>query len=227
MSRRRWWTAILGLAVSACVGSPPPPAPSAPPSASRTITKSTPSAVQTAEGIVLRAVLTDPIASWHRVAFIPFGEAEDRLGVIDDIHHAPLPLMPPSFAVAPDGSLWLLDLVKQRVAHYSAAGAFLGAVGGFEFDRFSPSPLDIAFVGDRLFAVERLARSAGSAIRFVDGDALSPRNELLGGGVPLLVFQLFQGSAELIGVSGGYAPTPGPSLGAGASRPGTSRRGWG
>jgi hypothetical protein len=220
MSWNRWWSAILLLLVPACVGSPSPPSP--PAHASQTtavaITPSaapTPSAVQIAERLVLRAVITDPITSWHRVAFIPFGEAQDRLGVIDDINRAPLPLMPPSFAVAPDDSLWLLDLIKQRVVHYSAAGAFLGAVGGFEFDRFSPSALDVAFVGDRLYVVERFPHAAGSAVRFVDGEALSSRIELAAEASPVIVPVLLQGAAELVGLSGGYALADGHDLGQG------------
>jgi hypothetical protein len=218
MSRTRRWMPVLLLAVSACVRSPSPPAPSE--SSSRTSSDApTPAAVQTAEGIVLRADLKDPVTMWEQVAFIPFGASESELGVIDDIEQASLPLMPPSFALAPDGSLWVLDLIKRRVAQYSAAGSFLGAVGGFDLDRFSPSPIDMGFVGDRLFVVERLEQATGSAIRFVEGGVLSPRTALRGGGVPVYVFKLLQGSSELMGVSGGYALTSEHHLGLGPRGP--------
>ena len=64
-------------------------------------------------------------------------------------------MVPFSFAIAPDRSIWMLDEVKRRVAHYSSGGRFLGAVGGFRFDRFHAHPRDLAFAGRRLITLEQ------------------------------------------------------------------------
>jgi hypothetical protein len=89
----------------------------------------------------------------------------------------PVPIVPPSFAVAPDGSLWFLDIVKHRVAHYSGSGAFLGAVGGLQFDRFHPYAQDVGFGGGRLHVLEAEHRNAAALLRGVLG-RLGPRTPL-------------------------------------------------
>jgi hypothetical protein len=104
--------------------------------------------------LVLTADLGEPPARWDLVTTIPFGTGDDRLGLIDDPARAPFPSFAPSFAVGPDGSLWFLDEVQRRVAHFSAGGVFLGAVGGIFFDRYHPHVQDLAFVGNDLFVLQ-------------------------------------------------------------------------
>jgi hypothetical protein len=80
---------------------------------------------------------------WELVARVPFGAAANELGTLTDPTKAPHPVIPPSFAVASDGSFWVADPVKLRLAHYSSTGAFLGSVSGLYFDRHHPHARDV------------------------------------------------------------------------------------
>jgi len=91
----------------------------------------------------LTADLRERAPDWKRLAFIPFGRGEARLGHEVPPVHTDRPLMPPSFAVARDGSFWILDVVKRRIAHYAPGGSYLGEVGGLFFDRAHPYPVDL------------------------------------------------------------------------------------
>jgi hypothetical protein len=71
------------------------------------------------------------------------------------------PVVPVSFAVARDGSLWLLDEVKHRLAHFDATGTLLGAIGGITFDLFHPRPRDVAMDGDVPVVLEDGLRHEG------------------------------------------------------------------
>ena len=84
---------------------------------------------------------------WRLVASIPFGPRREALGEIPEGPRSPVPMVPFSFAVAPDRSFWILDEVKRRVAHYSAEGRFIGDLGGLRFDRFHPHPRDLVIAG--------------------------------------------------------------------------------
>jgi hypothetical protein len=119
-------------------------------------------------GLVLTADLSERPAVWKRLAFIPFGWSESRLGHLMPPVHTDRPLMPPSFAVAPDGSLWVLDVVKRRIAHFTAAGSYLGAVGGLFFDRAHPQPRDIAFADGGPVVLQQF-HLAASVLQVVDG----------------------------------------------------------
>jgi hypothetical protein len=97
--------------------------------------------------LILTADLTERPSGWHGVFAVPFGARREQLGFVPIGRHTPVPYVPMSFAVAGDGSVWFLDPVKRRLAHYSSDGDFLGEIGGIPFDRFHPSPRDIAMVG--------------------------------------------------------------------------------
>ncbi len=103
---------------------------------------------------MLTADLGERPARWELVTTVPFGVGGDGLGLVDDPDRAPFPNFPPSFAVDSDGTLWFLDEVQRRVAHFSASGRFLGAVDGIFFDRFHPHVQDLAFVGDELIVLQ-------------------------------------------------------------------------
>ena len=96
--------------------------------------------------LVLTADLSERAPPWHRVTRIPFGDGADELGYVPVGRHTPVPYVPKAFAVSGDGSMWFLDPVKHRLAHYSPRGGFLGEIDGVPFDRFHPSPRDIAMV---------------------------------------------------------------------------------
>jgi hypothetical protein len=90
--------------------------------------------------------LDEPAAAWTEVAFLPAGEAEDEVGV-QPCFHCGDQQMPTALAVGGDGSFWIADRYKRRVAHFDADGSFLEA---FEVPA---GPADLAFVGDRLFVL--------------------------------------------------------------------------
>src|SRR5438067_12787062 len=107
--------------------------------------------------IVLRADLSEPPRRWHVVARIPYGPRASELGLVPSGRSSPLRLVPFAFAIGQDRSIWVLDAVKRRIAHYAADGHYLGAVHGFRFDRFHAHPRDMAFAGDRLVTLEPAA----------------------------------------------------------------------
>ena len=104
--------------------------------------------------LVLTADLGEPAASWDLVTRLAFGSGRGQLGLEDDPARTPIPHFAPSFAVAPDRSMWLLDEVNRRVVHVAASGAYLGEVGGISFDRFHPHVQDIAFFGSDLVMLQ-------------------------------------------------------------------------
>jgi hypothetical protein len=98
--------------------------------------------------LVLMANLLERSPQWQRVLSIRFGNRTDELGFVPVGRHTPVAYVPKSFAVASDGSVWVLDAVKHRLAHFTGDGRFLGEIGGIPFDPHHPSPRDIAMLGE-------------------------------------------------------------------------------
>jgi hypothetical protein len=75
---------------------------------------------------VLDVDLFEHPGRWERVAFIPFGKGEQRLG----FRHYPesVDSLPSSFQIAADGTLWIADRYKDRLAHFARDGRYLGAI---------------------------------------------------------------------------------------------------
>jgi hypothetical protein len=140
--------------------------------------------------LILTADLGERPARWPVVARIAFGEAEQDLGLVTDRSRTPIPYMPPSFAIAADGTFLVVDEVKQRVARFDPGGRYLGATGGLAFDRLDPHPRDIAMVGAEPYLLEIYA-NAGLAAGIAAVPS-APRWSL----VPL-----FDGDRHVIGVS--------------------------
>ena len=169
---------LAAALLAGCDAAPPAPAPASGGTASSPVP--TPPSTPGPRGptrlpaVVLVADLSRPPARWDRVAFVPFGRGPRRLGLVISRRLTPVPIVPPSFAVAPDGSLWFLDIVKHRLAHYSGSGGFLGAVGGLRFDRFHPYAQDVGFGGRRLYVLEARHRNAAALLRAVPG-RIGPR----------------------------------------------------
>jgi hypothetical protein len=111
-------------------------------------------AAATLAPVVLRADFSQEPAAWHLVATIPYGSHTAELGQVPVGEHTPVQYLPMSFAVAPDRSIWILDWVKRRLAHYSSAGRYLGAVSGLHADRFHPHGRDVMMAGDRPVVLE-------------------------------------------------------------------------
>jgi hypothetical protein len=118
--------------------------------------------------------------------------------------HTDRPLLPPSFAVGPDGSLWILDVVKRRIAHYSADGAYLGSVGGLFFDRGHPQPRDLVFAGGALTILQQYR--LGSSVRRVRDGRIGPSTAVTdAAGRGLLVRFLYPSPGPLLGLADGLA----------------------
>jgi hypothetical protein len=71
---------------------------------------------------------------WPAVLSVRFGSGNSQLGSIQAKRYG-APAFPKSFTVVRDGSFWILDIVKDRLAHYSRHGEYLGYLrGGLHFD---------------------------------------------------------------------------------------------
>jgi len=121
--------------------------------------------------VELRAYLSERSGRWEPVVTIPFGA--DAPGLAFAPAHESPAVEPSAFAVAPDGTIWILDAGKSRLAHYGRAGRFLGAIAGL-----SPHARDVAFAGDAMWVIDReqgflaAAVPTGELVRtaFAEGD---------------------------------------------------------
>jgi hypothetical protein len=159
-------------------------------------------------GITVVADLSDPVVRWRPSIFVPFGDADDEVGALLKKRLASIPIVPPSFAVDSDGSVWLIDLVKRRVVHYAPDGRFLGAVGGLEFDRFSPYPQDLGFFGGSLELVEHVHSTLQSNLRSV-GARIGPRRRVHVASEQLVVGHLVAPQTDVLGRVTGTAGSDG------------------
>ncbi|HYT30656.1 MAG TPA: hypothetical protein VEN82_07745 [Actinomycetota bacterium] len=212
------WPALLLILAAACGGGSPHTLSSTSPSPGGqggTGTGPTPSSgplPTSLPRVVLTADLSERPAPWRLIAHIPFGHQASSLGVVLPPEHTSVPEIPVSFAVAPDGTLWVLDVVKERIAHFTSAGRYLGEVGGLSFDRFSPHPRDIAFVGERLYLLqsdEPIQAQERALVLPVDTSGgpppALPGQPVFDGSNPLLIQYLMAGVPDLEGRSFGYA----------------------
>jgi hypothetical protein len=149
--------------------------------------------------MTLIADLSAPLARWIPVAFIPFGDRGPQAGALLEKTVASVPIVPPSFAVDHDGSIWLLDLVKRRVAHYSATGAFLGDVPGLDFDRFDPYAQDIGFAGGRRYLLEFVHNTLQTNLREVEPGGIGPRRRIRAGGEDVVMSRFVSPEDTVIG----------------------------
>ena len=158
--------------------------------------------------------MADPVAKWSRVAFIRFGSRRDELGTDQRVpFKTEVPIIPRSFAVAPDGSLWLIDVIKKRLAHYSITGGYLGAIRGLHNDRYHPHPRDVTFVGDRAWVTQELG-PAGT-LTPAGPHRMAPSIQLRYRGKPLVIHSVYSSGDDLLALLNGYASLD--ELGAGPS----------
>jgi hypothetical protein len=189
------------LLPSSCTSRSPAPAASA--SADETVapTLPTPSASGSSaslSALVLQASLSEQPADWERALFVPFGEGRRRLR-FDPLEETQ-PLEPHSFAIAPDGTFWILDNGNGRIAHYSIAGTFLEAIPDV-----GSAAADLAFVGSDLYVL----MDPRGLVASVGGDkALRPLT-VKDGDRALYVSTLVPSSGDLLAEVGGYADAPG------------------
>jgi hypothetical protein len=119
-------------------------------------------------------------------------------------------MVPFAFGVASDDSLWVLDEVKKRVAHFSTTGRYLGQIAGFHFDRFHPHPRDLVMTKDRPVVLEQGDGLAGVIDVPATGGGFD-RTGLVAGSKPVVVNELVQTTGPLVGyVSGRPSRPPAP-----------------
>lgn len=158
--------------------------PSSPSTASGAPTS--PSPVELAP-LTLTASLDEPPLDWTEVTFIPAGSADSEIG-FESCSDCVLPV-PAALAVAKDGSFWIADPLKQRIAHFSSDGTFLAAI---PVDR---GPADVAFVGDRLYVLPEVG---GAVILGVKNGRLSKEIVANDDGKRLHVQGLIGGQDKLV-----------------------------
>jgi hypothetical protein len=139
--------------------------------ASRDGTPSPTPTVTQRDPVTLTASLDDPPVAWTEVAAIPAGDAESAIGV-QPCYHCGEQLLPSALAVDRDGTFWIADSYKARIAHFARDGSFIEAfpaeIGVALPD--STGSADLAFVGDRLYV---LLEEGASKVATVGPDGLS------------------------------------------------------
>jgi hypothetical protein len=110
--------------------------------------------------LTLTASLDEEPVNWPEVAFLPAGDAEAEIGV-QPCFHCGEQLLPSALAVDSDGSFWVADSFKARIAHIARDGSFIEAfpaeIGSAVQD--SSGSADLAFVRDRLYVLLEEGRS--------------------------------------------------------------------
>lgn len=147
-------------------------------------------------GVVLRTDLTEKPVAWKPVLFVPFGPAEDQLGF--QSFPESTSSQPDSFAVAPDGSIWIVDRWKNRLVHYSRSGRYLGSVSVASPER----PEDVVFVADTMYVLRSPSRGIVSTI--LPGGRVQD-TVVNDKGKPLWINYIFPGPDGLIASIGGYS----------------------
>jgi hypothetical protein len=196
---------VLMLAAS-CTGSRPARAPSAAtPTFSVSARPSAPPSPVVLRRLVLRADLSEKPARWRRVLFVPFGRRRHELGF--KLFHESTNSQPSSFAVAGDGTFWIADRWKDRIAHYSVTGRFLGAIPvreppkalsvGTSHERIR----DVVLAGDEMYAL--LEPTGGPIVKVdMDGSANYRRPQLQGRS--LWVAELLPSRGSLVMLVAGF-----------------------
>ena len=149
--------------------------------------------------VVLRADQSEMTARWDFILRVPFGPGRHELTYQPPSQSAPME--PSSFAVAPDGSFWIVDAGKERIAHFDQDGRFLEEVGtpGHHAE-------DIVFSGASMYAL--LDEQTGS-IAQVRPDGLRSVTVNANGRSLMIFPRLDAPSGGLVARSIGYAGSTG------------------
>ncbi len=198
---------LLLTAVAACVGEGPRTPAATPSDKTPAATAAAPTpdpsqSIPELPELVLRANLSERPAEWELFATIPFGPAETSLGFANDQQNMSLPEMPRAMVVDEDGSLWFLDTVKERVAHFTEDGDFIEAIEGLPYDREHPIPKDIAIVDGTPYAI--MARRLQTTVAMFDGERWITRL-VTDYGQPTVIYNLLSSESGLIGWASGLA----------------------
>jgi hypothetical protein len=170
--------------------------------------------------VVLTAGLGSRVSGWTRVAVIPFGEdgAHGELGWHLQRREG-LNVIPPSFTVAADGSIWILDARNARLAHYSRSGKYLGWAGHFAW-RTIWDARDVIWGDDRLYVLSSNVKDVAAEVTSVGPEhGRDPPVPISLNGDPAVVYTLVAGSDDVVGEMHGSALNAG-------HRYGTEPPGW-
>ena len=137
--------------------------------------------------ITLVANLDQDPVEWREVAFLPAGDSNDQIG-LDPCFHCEA-LVPAALAVAPDGSYWIADSYKRRIAHYTEDGSFIEAIP------VRRGPADLAFADDRLYV---LFEEGGRTVVPVEPGAVGEPVSLTAAGKPMHVLAFVGGQEQLL-----------------------------
>ncbi|MGZ4150702.1 MAG: DUF7485 domain-containing protein, partial [Actinomycetota bacterium] len=114
---RRWGLLlVVSLIAAACTGG----------GTGSTSSVSPPPVYLTSAPVALTVDLSAPPARWDRMMTIPFGPGRGQLGFEPTVQGQNA--LPTSFAVAPDGSVWIADPLKGRIVRYRPDGTYALAV---------------------------------------------------------------------------------------------------
>ena len=153
--------------------------------------------------LVLTADLSEAPVRWDLVTSIPLGPREHELYYEDDPNKVAIPDFTDSFTVGPDGTLWILDEGKHRVAHYDADGRYLGARGGLHYDRQHPRPRDVAFSDGELRVLHYITTRTYLLTQGPDGP--SGLRQVMDGERPVLLYNLVPAQGTLGGYLSGWS----------------------
>jgi hypothetical protein len=147
--------------------------------------------------------MSERAPKWIPVMFVPFGPRIDQAGALITKEQASQPVVPPSFAIDRDGSVWMIDLVKHRILHFDASGGLIEVVGGLEFDRHRPYAQDLGFADGQLYVTEFTHNSLQTYFRTVSREGIGRRVRVESRGHPLLITHLISPQPQLTGFSVG------------------------
>jgi hypothetical protein len=105
--------------------------------------------------------------------------------------------------VGDDGSFFVLDSVKRRVAHFDPTGSYLGSLGRFPKGRWTPR--DLVVHDGTLVALRAHSRSAAADTSIVTAEDLSNTTVVSVEGDPAIVYTLIAGTDPVAGHLHGYA----------------------
>ncbi len=182
------------------------------PSVTRAVTEGPPSSPGSEpivlDPVVLTASLAEVPAAWRLVAEIPFGPRPEELGYVPEAADAYVGGVPPSFAVDRDGSIWILDAVKERLVHVSASGEYLGSVGRFPIEG-AWRARDVQLLDGSLVVLRGHVATAATALTVVDRvGRQGPMRAIELDSEPVILYSIVPGAATLTGELHGYAATP-------------------
>jgi hypothetical protein len=188
---------VLLVVESACGrgGSGPRPASDGSPPPQPAASVASGSGSHALQNLVLQADLQEQPSAWTEVMLVPFGEGPGRLGYRPSSESAPVE--PSSFAVAQDGSFWIVDPGHSRVVHYSGSGTYLGAVTGV-----GARVADVAFAGDLMYVLEDQTRGR---VAVVGADGVPRSTTVTQDGHTLYVRALVALRNVMLAEVGGYA----------------------